>query len=111
MRSRSEAPFNGASRGIGEILVSEGVITSRQLEEAYRLGRQQRQGLGRTLLSLGYVGQSKLAKALARRLRLEFVELSVDDVDHDVAGLVDKSFCGGTGCCRFAGRTGGSWLR
>jgi hypothetical protein len=87
MRSRSGAPFNAASRGIEEILVSEGVITSRQLEEAYRLGRQQRQGVGRILLSLGHVGQSDLAKALARRLRLEFVELSVD---HDVAGLVDK---------------------
>jgi type IV pilus assembly protein PilB len=70
--------------------VSEGVITTRQLEEAYRLGRQQRQGVGRTLLSLGYVGQADLAKALARRLRLNFIELGVDDVDPDVAGLVDK---------------------
>jgi len=90
MRSRRGAPVGGASRGIGEILVSEGVITSRQLEEAHRLGRQKRQGVGRTLLSLGYVGQADLAKALARRLRLEFVELSMEDVDPDVAGLVDK---------------------
>jgi type IV pilus assembly protein PilB len=78
------------SRGIGEILVSEGVITKKQLEEAYRLGRQQRQGVGKILLSLGYVGQSDLAKALARRLRLEFIELSVEDVDPDVADLVDR---------------------
>ena len=70
--------------------MSEGVITTKQLEEAYRLGRQQRQGVGRTLLSLGYAGQSDLAKALARRLRLKFVELGVDDVDPDVANLVDK---------------------
>ena len=90
MRSRSGAPAGGASRGIGEILVSEGVITTRQLEEAYRLGRQQRQGVGRILLSLGYAGQSDLAKAMARRLRLEFVELDADDVDPEVANLVDK---------------------
>jgi type IV pilus assembly protein PilB len=90
MRSRKGAPVGGASRGIGEILVSEGVISTKQLEEAYRVGRQQRQGMGSTLLSLGYVGQSDLAKALARRLRLEFVELGVDDVDPEVAGLVDK---------------------
>jgi type IV pilus assembly protein PilB len=90
MRPRKGAPVRGASRGIGEILVSEGVITTKQLEEAHRLGRQQRQGVGRTLLSLGYVGQSDLAKALARRLRLEFVELGVDDVDPDAARLVDK---------------------
>ncbi len=90
MRSRRGAPVGGASRGIGEILVSEGVITGRQLEEAYRLGRQQRQGVGRTLLSLGYVGQADLARALARRLRLDFMELNVDDVDPDVASLVDN---------------------
>jgi type IV pilus assembly protein PilB len=70
--------------------VSEGVITTKQLEEAYRLGRQQRQGVGRILLSLGYAGQSDLAKAMARRLRLKFVELGADDVDPDVANLVDK---------------------
>ena len=90
MRSRRGVAVGGASRGIGEILVSEGVITTKQLEEAYRLGRQQRQGVGRTLLSLGYVGQADLGRALARRLRLEFVELDVEDVDPDVAGLVDK---------------------
>src|SRR5215212_8327367 len=90
MRSRRGTSAGGASRGIGEILVSEGVITTKQLEEAYRLGRQQHQGVGRILLSLGYAGQSDLAKALALRLRLEFVELSVEDVDPDVAGLVDK---------------------
>jgi type IV pilus assembly protein PilB len=90
MRSRRGAPAGGASRGIGEILVSEGVITTRQLEEAYRLGRQQRQGVGRILLTLGYAGQSDLAKAMARRLRLEFVELGADDVDPEVANLVDK---------------------
>ena len=90
MRSRRGAPVGGASRGIGEILVSEGVITGRQLEEAYRLGRQQRQGVGRTLLSLGYVGQADLARALASRLRLDFMELNVDDVDPDVASLVDN---------------------
>ncbi len=90
MRSSRGALAVAASRGIGEILVSEGVITTKQLEEAYRLGRQQRQGVGRILLSLGYAGQSDLAKAMARRLRLKFVELGADDVDPDVANMVDK---------------------
>jgi len=70
--------------------VSEGVITTKQLEEAHRLGRQQRQGVGRILLSLGYAGQSDLAKAMARRLHLKFVELGADDVDPEVVNLVDK---------------------
>ncbi|CAN5668025.1 GspE/PulE family protein [soil metagenome] len=90
MNTRSGASVAGASRGIGEILVSSGVISGKQLEEAYRLGRRQRQGVGKVLLSLGYVGQSDLARAIAVRLRLDFVELSVDDVDPEAACLVDK---------------------
>ncbi len=90
MGTRSGASVAGTSRGIGEILVSSGVITGKQLEEAYRLGRRQRQGVGKVLLSLGYVGQSDLARAIAVRLRLDFVELSVDDVDPEAACLVDK---------------------
>ena len=88
MRSRSGTPEEAASRGIGETLISQGVITGQQLEEAYRLGGKQE--VGRTLLSLGYVDQSDLAKAMASRLRLEFIELSIKDVDPEAAGLVDK---------------------
>jgi type IV pilus assembly protein PilB len=70
--------------------VSSGVITGKQLEEAYRLGRRQREGVGKVLLSLGYVGQSDLARAIAGRLRLDFIELSVDDVEPEAACLVDR---------------------
>ncbi len=66
------------------------MITGKQLEEAFRLGKRQQQELGLTLLSLGYVGQEDLAKALARRLRLEFTNLSAGDVDPEAAGLVDR---------------------
>jgi type IV pilus assembly protein PilB len=90
MSFRSGAPVAGASRGIGEILVSSGVISAKQLEEAYRLASRQRQGVGKVLLTLGYVGPSDLARAIASRLRLDFIELSVDDVDPEAAGLVDK---------------------
>ncbi|HET7273101.1 MAG TPA: ATPase, T2SS/T4P/T4SS family, partial [Rubrobacter sp.] len=90
LRPRKRASVQDAPREIGEILVSEGVITPQQLEEAYRRGRQPPQELGRILLSLGYVGEVDLAKALARRLRLEFTELAVSDVDREAAGLVDR---------------------
>jgi type IV pilus assembly protein PilB len=90
MGTRSGAPVAGGPRGIGEILVSSGVITGKQLEEAYRLGRRQRKGVGKVLLSLGYVGQSDLARAIAGRLHLDFIELSADDVDPEAACLVDR---------------------
>ena len=68
--------------------MSEGVIDGHQLEEAYRVGGKQQ--VGRTLLSLGYVDQYDLARALASRMRLEFIDLSVKDVDPEAASLVDK---------------------
>ena len=90
MLSNKRGLVPAASRGIGEILVSEGVITDQQLEEAYRLGSRQPHEVGRTLLSLGYVDQSDLARALARRLSLEFTELTEEDVDREAASLVDR---------------------
>ena len=41
MLSHKDGSVPAAQRGIGEILVSEGVITGHQLEEARRLGSQQ----------------------------------------------------------------------
>ena len=75
---------------IGDILVSEGKITPEQLEEGLALQRDDRREIGKILLSLGYVQEVDLARALARRLRLDYVELTEKDVDRSAASLVDQ---------------------
>ncbi len=85
---RSKAGVVGGR--IGEILVSEGKITPEQLEEALLLQREDRREIGQILLSLGYIGKVDLAKSLAKRLRLEYVELTERDVDRQAASLVDQ---------------------
>jgi len=81
----------GATAGrIGDILISEGKVTSEQIEEALAIQRKDRREIGQILLSLGYVGKSDLARALARRLRLEYTELTENDVDREAASLVDQ---------------------
>ncbi len=75
---------------VGEALVAAGNITPEQLEEALLIQRQDPRELGKILLSLGYVGEVDLARTLARRLRLEYVDLTERDVDRRVAGLVDQ---------------------
>jgi type IV pilus assembly protein PilB len=75
---------------IGDILVSEGKITPEQLEEGLALQREDRREIGKILLSLGYVKEADLARALARRLRLDYVELNEKDVDRGAASLVDQ---------------------
>jgi len=75
---------------LGEVLVSEGKITPEQLEEAMTLQRDGGGELGEVLLSLGHVSRVDLAEALAKRLRLEYVEITEKDVERHAASLVDR---------------------
>jgi len=75
---------------LGEILVSEGKISREQLEEALLVQREDTREIGRILLDLGYVGEADLARVLARRLSLKYVEFTHNDVDRRAVGLVDR---------------------
>jgi type IV pilus assembly protein PilB len=75
---------------LGEVLVSENRITLEQLEEARRVQREHGGDLGATLLSLGYVSGADLARALAKRLRLDYVEITEKDVERQVTSLIDR---------------------
>ncbi len=94
---KRDANVGGGSRRtprLGEILVSEGRLTSGQLEEALALQKNDSRDLGEILISLGYVTAEDLARALARRLRLAYVrlsELSESDVDPEALSLIDEA--------------------
>src|SRR5215210_6716108 len=90
-------PLRGKGRRgagkIGEILISEGKITEEQLEQALSMQRNDPRDLGKILLSLGHVVPSDLARALARRLKLDYVvisELLEDEVDPEALNLVGE---------------------
>ena len=75
---------------IGEILISEGKITEEQLEQGLRMQKSDPREIGKILISLGHVSKIDLAQALARRLRLGFVEVTERDVDRSVVSLVEE---------------------
>ncbi|HEX2183467.1 MAG TPA: ATPase, T2SS/T4P/T4SS family, partial [Rubrobacteraceae bacterium] len=75
---------------LGEILVSEGRISRQQLDEALLIQREDSRGLARILLDLGYVAEADLARALARRFGLRYVELTHADVAREAVDLVDR---------------------
>jgi type IV pilus assembly protein PilB len=77
-------------RKIGNILVSEGMITEGQLEEALEVQKTDRRNIGKILLSLGYLNSEDLARALSVRLNVEYVALSEDHVDPDVLGIIGE---------------------
>ncbi|MGH3664922.1 MAG: ATPase, T2SS/T4P/T4SS family [Egibacteraceae bacterium] len=77
-------------RRIGELLLDEGLITTAQLQEALAGGAVvdgRRDRLGQTIVRLGFASEEAVARALARQLRLEFVEGGIV-VDEGVATLV-----------------------
>jgi type IV pilus assembly protein PilB len=85
-----EKKVETAGSKLGEVLVSEGKITPEQLEEALTIQREGGGDLGRVMISLGHVSKADLAAALAKRLRLEYVEITENDVDRQAASLVDR---------------------
>ena len=90
MRSAEVRQGRVARSGLGSILLTEGKIERGQLQEALLLQQKDRRELGQVLLSLGYVSEATLAEALAKRLRLPYIELSENDVDRAAAALVEQ---------------------
>jgi len=74
---------------LGEMLVSEGLITQEQLEEA--LERQQELGgkLGENLFELGYIeSEEAIVEILGRQLNVGAMKLSEMELDPDVVNLI-----------------------
>ncbi|MEJ7871432.1 MAG: hypothetical protein WKF67_04175, partial [Rubrobacteraceae bacterium] len=87
--SRGRRVAIGGGR-IGDILIKHGKITEEQLEQALMMQKDDPRELGQLLLSLGHINKTDLARALAQRLRLDFIELTERDVDKGVATLVEQ---------------------
>ena len=79
---------------IGEILLSQGKLTSAQLEDALLVQAEREPPLkfGQVLLFEGYVSEVDLAMALAQKFRLEYVEITEHDVDPDMKLSADRKF-------------------
>jgi MSHA biogenesis protein MshE len=75
---------------LGDLLVREQLITDEQIQQA--LVEQKRSGrkLGRIFIDSGFVTETQIAKALARQLRVEFVELNPRTLRPEVAKLLPE---------------------
>jgi hypothetical protein len=62
-------------RKLGSILVSEGMVTEEQLEEALEVQKTDTSTWAEILVALGYLDDEDLACALSIRLNVEYVGL------------------------------------
>jgi type IV pilus assembly protein PilB len=63
-------------RRLGDILVSEGVITKEQLDEVVALQRKEGGKIGEVLLKLGYVSEEQIVIALSKQLSIPYISLT-----------------------------------
>ena len=76
---------------LGEILVSKGVITKHQLEEALRVAKRTNSRIGNVLVKMGYATEKDIAEALAVQYNIPSVILSNTIPEPEVLKLVPES--------------------
>ena len=61
---------------LGDILISEGIITEKQIEEAIAAQGKEGGKLGEVLIDLGYVNEEQIVVALSKQLSIPYISLA-----------------------------------
>ncbi len=88
--SKPDTPKLGrpVSRRLGDLLVTAGLITPEQLQQALLEQKRSNEKLGSILVRLGMLGEDQLISFLARQYGLPSITLSQLDIDSEVLKLV-----------------------
>lgn len=78
-----------SSRMIGEVVVDLGFADRDTVEEAVKLAREQGRPTGEMLVAQGVLRHDQLARVVAERFGLDYVDLSVYDLDMGAVHLID----------------------
>jgi len=81
-----------AKRHIGQILISQGILTEDQLRIALLEQLKTHQPVGKLLVNLGFVSEATLRDALSEKLGLQSVDLTQIVVDSMALKLVPRDF-------------------
>jgi len=81
---------------LGEILLSEGMVTKEQIEEAVSLQKKEGGRLGELLIKLGYIDEEQIAYALSKQLSIPHISLSSGrlkpDDDPELKNIIPYEF-------------------
>jgi type IV pilus assembly protein PilB len=76
-------------RLIGDVVVDLGFATREKVEEAVELARAQRKPTGQVLVEQGVLRHDQLARVVAERYGLDYIDLSVYELDMGAVNLID----------------------
>ena len=90
----SDAPAQTIGEGkpgrlIGDVVVDLGFATREKVEEAVELARAQRKPTGQILVEQGILRHDQLARVVAERFGLDYIDLSVYELDMGAVNLID----------------------
>jgi general secretion pathway protein E/type IV pilus assembly protein PilB len=85
-------PSAAAKRHIGQILISQGILTEDQLRIALLEQMKSKLPIGKLLVNLGFVSEATLRDALSEKLGLQSVDLSQIIIDSQAMKLVPRDF-------------------
>lgn len=91
--SETSKPLRNPGGKLGEILVSEGVITKLQLQEALRLRDEQRGFLGQALCELKFIDQNTLISFLVKQCKIPHLNLLDYELSDQAKGCLPEALC------------------
>ena len=77
---------------LGKLLVEEEIITQEHLEDALSRQKVVKKRLGEVIIDMGYASEKDILLALAKRLKIEYIENPITLIDFDVIRLVPETF-------------------
>ena len=76
---------------IGDLLVSGGVISEAQLEQALEVQKGSKKRLGDVLIDKGFITEDQLVRALQQQLGVEYIDLNAVSIPHEMANVFSKN--------------------
>ena len=111
--STTHAPPSLSMQGrprLGALLISEGLITEGQLQEALAQKEQTGERLGEIIVSKEWVDDDSLARALAKQHGLEYIDLALQQPNPTAANLLPERYANQYRAVPLRFLTGGSVL-
>ena len=82
----------GKRERLGDVLVRQGSVSRHQLEQALAAQRRSRGSLGQILVKLGFVDETTLRQALAQQLDIPYIDLDRVSLDRGLIKIVNANY-------------------
>jgi general secretion pathway protein E/type IV pilus assembly protein PilB len=92
MNSPTPAPAKRLQRPIGQILISQGILSEDQLRIALLEQMKSNKPVGKLLVSLGFVSEATLREALSENLGQQSVDLAQAIIDPEALRMIPREF-------------------